>query len=895
MKKILMILSLAIAAAGCQFRDDLTEIHASLIDLQKEVGRIDSSIVSLQKIVEAAERNYSISSVTAVTEDNLTIGHTVTFSNGESITIIEGKDGNDAEVPDLSIGQSDDGRWYWKLDGQWILDKDGNMLLVTGTDAIDGITPQTKIEEGYWYMSFDNGTTWIQAGKADGEKGDNGHRGDYIIADIDDTTSQDYVIFTMRDGSVIKVYRSDAFETLQKIRRQLNSNILAVRHILNTSLSGGYVKFVSDCIEDGEKVGWIVETDDRTEVTAYGTIVKSSLWRPAIQLSKDSDEVWKWEVNGEWIMTDKGDKAGLEILPRLKVENNRWSMSLDEGRSWRHIGNAVESAEHPVMIRNIVNDAGKVTISLGNGNDIVLNSIPGLQILFSQQHDIPVCAGRSASLTYNIYEGEGSPQISVITADSWEASITRITDRFGVITVTAPDPWRDEDVKVMVNCDGEVVMESLTFTETEFAVTAVNIIQEDIWIYEGYSIELETVLSPEDATNEDLEWSSSDTDIAVVSPQGKVVGIKPGEAVITASGKGGSDRCRVVVKPYIIPVESISIPTPQIRIEENTSSHIYVDIEPHNATDKSAIWESSDESIVTVSKTGTVKGLRPGSAMITVTIGGHSAHCFVNVIPETPDLSFTETVNGVTFKMIHVKASTFLMGDESIENARPVRDVTISRDYFIAETETTQELWDAFMEVNNSRYKGDQRPVDFEFCNDVFEFISRLNAATGKEYRLPTEAEWEYAARGGNKSKGYIYSGSDDRNEVSAWYGNSNVFINPATGFYRMETFPVKSFKPNELGIYDMSGNVNEWCIDYYATYPQEPETDPTGPKEEPGMDPWGGYGNSSYRVHRGGHFEWGDSTGEEGCNVAKRGYLEPGRPYDHYGFRLCLTANDLK
>jgi len=895
MKKILMILSLAIAAAGCQFRDDLTEIHASLIDLQKEVERMDSTIVSLQKIVEAAEGCYSISSVTAVTEDNLTIGHTVTFSNGESITIIEGKDGNDAEVPDLSIGQSDDGRWYWKLDGQWILDKDGNMFLVTGTDAIDGITPQTKIEEGYWYMSFDDGKTWIQAGKADGEKGDSGIRGDYIIADIDDTTSLDYVIFTMRDGSVIKVYRSDAFETLQKIRRQLNSNLLAVSHIVKATLSEGYVKFLSDCIEDGEKVGWILEMNDRTEVTAYGTIVESSLWYPDIQLRKDSDEVWKWEMNGEWILTDNREKAGLDILPRLKVENNRWSMSLDEGSNWRHIGNAVESAEHPIMIRNIVNDAGKVTISLGNGNDIVLNSIPGLQILFSQQHDIPVCAGRSASLTYNIYEGEGSPQISVITADSWEASITRITDRFGVITVTAPDPWRDEDVKVMVNCDGEVVMESLTFTETEFAVTAVNIIQEDIWIYEGYSIELETVLSPEDATNEDLEWSSSDTDIAVVSPQGKVVGIKPGEAVITASGKGGSDRCRVVVKPYTIPVESISIPTPQITIEENTGSHIYVDIEPHNATDKSAIWESSDESIVTVSKTGTVKGLRPGSAMITVTIGGHSAHCFVNVIPETPDLSFTETVNGVTFKMIHVKASTFLMGDESIENARPVRDVTISRDYFIAETETTQELWDAFMEVNNSHYKGDQRPVDFEFCNDVFEFISRLNAATGKEYRLPTEAEWEYAARGGNKSKGYIYSGSDDRNEVSAWYGNSAVFYNPVTGFFnREESFPVKSFKPNELGIYDMSGNVNEWCIDYYAKYPQEPETDPTGPTEEPAMDPWGGYGNSSYRVHRGGNFSYWE-YGEEGGKIAKRGYLEPGRPYDHYGFRLCLTANDLK
>ena len=92
-----------------------------------------------------------------------------------------------------------------------------------------------------------------------------------------------------------------------------------------------------------------------------------------------------------------------------------------------------------------------------------------------------------------------------------------------------------------------------------------------------------------------------------------------------------------------------------------------------------------------------------------------------------------------------------------------------------------------------------------------------------------------------------------------------------------------------------MSGNVNEWCIDYYAKYPEEPETDPSGPSEEPAMDPWGGYQNSSYRVHRGGHYDYGDSTGDEGWKVAKRGYLEPGRPYDHYGFRLCLTADSIE
>ena len=890
MKKVIMILALTAALTGCQFREDITELHASLIEIQKKVESLDSSISSLQILAEAYDNMFSINSITPIMEGDAVTGHIVDFSNGTSITIIEGKDGIDASVPEISIGLSDDGRWYWKLNGEWVLDSNGKTIPVTGYDGEDGITPATKIEDGYWYVSFDEGKTWILAARADGEKGDPGRQGDAVIADIDYTSSLDYVIFTMLDGSVIKIYTSDAFETLQQIRRQLNSNILAISHIIQSDMSGGYVRYVSPCVENGENVGWIIEMDDKAKVTAYRKTAESSLWRPSISLRKDLEDKWKWEMEGEPLYDEAGNPAGLESTPKLMVENNQWHLSLDDGRNWKPIGKAEEAARQPEMITGLADGEDGIRITLSNGSEINVNKIPGLDIRFSIQQDIPICAGKSVSIDYEIFEGKGSPEISVITADYWEASIDRRTDRVGTITVTAPDPWRDEDVKVMVNCDGEVVMESLTFTEAEFAVTYVDIIKEEVWLYEGYSTILEVAMTPADAVAEDLEWTSSDTDVVVVSPQGRIVAINEGEATITASGQGVSDVCHITVKEYIIPVESIRIPTPQISIEQNTSSHIYVEIEPFNATEKTARWESSDESIVEVSQTGTIWGRNIGEAVITVHIGGLSAECTVTVIPETPDRSFTERVKGVTFRMIHVKAGTFLMGNPDIADASNIRDVTISKDYFIAETETTQELWDAFMDVNDSHFKGDgRRPVDFVLHNRVFEFLDKLYQATGRKYRLPTEAEWEYAARGGNKSKGYLYSGSDTPHEVAAFGETTRIYINPATGFLRNETMPVKSFKPNELGIYDMSGNVNEWCIDYYAPYPKEPETDPSGPSEEPPMDPWGGYDNSSYRIHRGGHYE---SSSDE-CRSTWRGYLEPGYPYFHYGFRLVLTAED--
>lgn len=277
------------------------------------------------------------------------------------------------------------------------------------------------------------------------------------------------------------------------------------------------------------------------------------------------------------------------------------------------------------------------------------------------------------------------------------------------------------------------------------------------------------------------------------------------------------------------------------------------------------------DGFVDIADIGAIIDIMSGRSIISETLSESGDEVTFNII-------------GFPLKMYRVKAGTFTMGSTEFDNEKWPRKVTITKDFFIAETEVTQRFWTALMgEAHIPSTNGytqwittfgmdDDYPayyLSWDMCKD---FIDKLNALTKRQFRMPTEAEWEYAAKGGHKSQGYKFAGSNDCNEV-AWYDENAAL--PGLGSPDYGCHPVKTKKPNELGLYDMSGNVMEWCSDWYQkSFVTATLVDPQGPE------------TGSGRVLKGG--SWGSS--DTYCRPAGRDVSAPDKQFQGNGLRLVLT-----
>jgi len=379
---------------------------------------------------------------------------------------------------------------------------------------------------------------------------------------------------------------------------------------------------------------------------------------------------------------------------------------------------------------------------------------------------------------------------------------------------------------------------------------------------------LKATVYPEGTFDDALTWTTTDADIAVVSPSGlsaTVTAVSPGECDVIADCKGVKAVCHVTVNQLTL--NSITLSDEYVTMKNNETKTLTATLNPSGIDASTIQWSSSNTSIAKVNN-GVVTALATGICEITARCQDKQASCVVAVVKEID-------VNGVSFIMVPVKGGTFTMGATYDQvgadaNERPPHQVTVS-DYMIGQTEVTQELWTIVMGYTPGYFKGyPQHPVENVTWEDCSLFVDKLNEMTGLNFHLPTEAQWEYAAHGGNRSMGYKYSGSNNAAEVG-WFANNSGSLPSTDPDYGPHDVATKN--PNELLIYDMCGNVNEWCNDWYSPYTSQSQTDPTGPS------------TGSYKVYRGG--SWMDPILE--CRITFRYMQTTVFKNDRMGLRLAL------
>ena len=403
MKKLLAFAALfaVVALTSCKYDDD--DLWNSVHGLENRVAKLEelckqmnTNIASLQTIVTALQNNVYVTGTTPFMQDGKEIGYTITFSKGNPITIYHGKDGQNGEdgedgtTPTIGVKKDTDGVYYWTLNGEFIV-VDGGKIKAEGkdgTNGTNGTTPQFKIENDYWFISYDDGDTWTQLGKAtgeDGKDGQDGVGGDSMFSGVDYETSTDYVIFTLSNGTQIKLPTWSAFEALQRLCNETNTNLSALQTIVTALQNNDYITSVDPLTENGKVVGYTIKFAKSNPIVIYNGKDGADGNTPVIGVKKDTDGIYYWTLDGEFIVVDgqkikaqgtdgnNGTDGSDGVTPKLEIREGYWWISYDNGTNWTQLGKATGEDGKDADSIKITQDENNVYFELADGTVITIS------------------------------------------------------------------------------------------------------------------------------------------------------------------------------------------------------------------------------------------------------------------------------------------------------------------------------------------------------------------------------------------------------------------------------------------------------------------------------------------------------------------------------------------
>lgn len=442
MKKLLAFAALfaVVALTSCKYDDD--DLWNSVHGLENRVAKLEelckqmnTNISSLQTIVTALQNNVYVTGTTPLMKDGKEIGYTITFSKGNPITIYHGKDGQDGEdgiTPTISVKKDTDGVYYWTLNGEFIV-VDGGKIQAEGKDGTNGTTPQFKIENDYWFVSYDNGANWTQLGKATGE---DGIGGDSMFSGVDYETSTDYVIFTLSNGTQIKLPTWSAFEALQRLCNETNTNLSALQTIVTALQNNDYITSVDPLTENGKVVGYTIKFAKSNPIVIYNGKdgadgVNGNT--PVIGVKKDTDGIYYWTLDGEFIVVDgqkikaqgtdgnNGADGSDGVTPKLEIREGYWWISYDNGVNWTQLGKATGEDGKDADSIIITQDENNVYFELADGTVITISktgqSTPNI-IEFKDPYVKTICVAA--------WDTDGDSELSYVEA----TAITTLGTKF---------------------------------------------------------------------------------------------------------------------------------------------------------------------------------------------------------------------------------------------------------------------------------------------------------------------------------------------------------------------------------------------------------------------------------------------------------------------------------